>query len=48
MLVLVGVLVRVSLSVLVLEDDPLAVAVLVKVGLLVLEMVLVTLVCGPS
>ena len=45
---LVGVLVRVSLSVLVLEDDPVAEAVFVKVGLLVLEMMLVTLVLGPS
>ena len=48
MLVLVGVLVRVSESVFVLDDDPLAEAVLVKVGLLVLVMVLVTLVFGPS
>ena len=48
MLVLVGVLVRVSLSLLVLEDVPVAEAVAVKVGLLLFVIPLVTFVLGPS
>ena len=46
--ILVGLFVRVSLSLLVLVAVPLAEAVLVKVGLLLFVILLVTLVLGPS